>query len=58
MDKVYRRDYAFKTILNSEGALGITVLRTLFKFDGTEKRERKRIARQHKLKEGEERKVL
>jgi len=33
-------------------------LRTLFKFDGTKKRKKKRIARQHKLKEGEERKVL
>ena len=26
--------------------------------EGTEKREKKRIARQHKLNEGEERKVL
>jgi len=33
-------------------------LRTLFKSEGQKKRERKRIARQHKLKEGEERKVL
>ena len=33
-------------------------LRPLFKSQGTEKEEKKRIARQHKLKEGEERKVL
>ena len=35
------------------------VLRPLLEFDGTEKkRDRKRIARQHKLMVGEERKFL
>ena len=33
-------------------------LRTLFKSKGEKKREKKRITRQHKLKEGKERKVL
>ena len=33
-------------------------LKTLFKSEGTEKEEKERIARQHKLNEGEETKVL
>jgi len=33
-------------------------LRTLFKSERTEKEKKKRITRQHKLKEGKERKVL
>jgi len=43
-DITYRRDYAFKTFLNSEGTLhriGTTVLRTLLILNGRKKDEEK-----------------
>jgi len=58
MGVYYRRDYVFKTLLNSEGTLyriGTKVLRTLLFSNGQKQEMRRRITRQHKL-EGEERK--
>jgi len=53
-------NYTLKNIFNFEGMLfleGTMVIRTLFKSDETKKKDKKRIARQHKLNEGEERKI-